>query len=215
MRINPFIYGFLVLTVFLGAIYSFQAAGIWSVSGKVDAQGQAVLPEAADVTSIKGWMTLEQICTTYGVSLDEIIQTFNLPADISPSTAVKDLESDTFSVDTLREWLAERSTGETTSPQEEPGLPKPTPAPTAAPTASALAPESAATEEHVPEEFTVTAQTSFQDLLDWGVTQETIERILGGSMPPASMGVKDYVTGQGLKFSEIKNALQAEVDQVK
>ncbi len=35
MRINPFIYGVFVLVVFMGTILGFQAAGIWSVSGKI------------------------------------------------------------------------------------------------------------------------------------------------------------------------------------
>ena len=194
MRINPFLYAFLVLAVFLGVIYGFQSAGIWSVSGKVDAEGQAVQPEASDVTSIKGWMTLEQICTTYNVTLEEIIQTFNLPADTAPSTAVKDLESGTFSVTGLRDWLESRSTGEQSLPTEEAALPTSTPAPTAAvstPTAQAEV-----TEEHTPEDYTVSGQTTFQDLLDWGVTQETIERVIGGPMPEAYGG--DSVTFQRL-----------------
>jgi hypothetical protein len=57
MRINPIVYGILVLTVFFGVILGFQAAGIWSISGKVDASGQAIQPSAADVNTIKGWMT--------------------------------------------------------------------------------------------------------------------------------------------------------------
>ncbi len=40
MRINPIIYGVLVLVVFFGIILGFQAAGIWSISGKVTASGE-------------------------------------------------------------------------------------------------------------------------------------------------------------------------------
>jgi hypothetical protein len=213
MRINPFLYAFLVLAVFLGVVYGFQAAGIWSVSGKVDAQGQAVLPEASDVSTIKGWMTLEQICTAYNVTLEEIIQTFNLPADTSPATAVKDLETETFSVDSLRDWLVNRSTGEQVLPAEEAVLPTAAPAPTAAAPTPTAQPE--LTEEHTPEDYTVTGQTTFQDLLFWGVTQETIETVIGASMPDASLVIKDYLIGQGLQFSEVKPALQAEVDKLK
>jgi hypothetical protein len=49
MKINPFVYGILVVGVFLGVVYGFQAAGIWSISGKIDGEGKAIQPSAADV----------------------------------------------------------------------------------------------------------------------------------------------------------------------
>ncbi len=102
MRINPIVYGFVVLVVFLVTILGFQAAGIWSVSGKVTSDGGAVQPSATDVNTIKGWMTLEQITTTYKVPLDDLLAQFDLPADTPATTAIKDLESDLFSVTNLR-----------------------------------------------------------------------------------------------------------------
>jgi hypothetical protein len=108
MKINPFVYGAIVLVVFLGVIFGFQAAGIWSTSGKVNTSGQAIQPSAADVNSIKGWMTLEQVSTTFNVPVAEIISAFNLPANTPASTALKDLESDTFDITDLRTWLQDR-----------------------------------------------------------------------------------------------------------
>jgi hypothetical protein len=105
MKINPFVYGVIVLVVFLGVIFGFQAAGVWSTSGKVDTSGKALQPSAADVDTIKGWMTLEQVSTTFGVPVAEILTAFDLPADTSASTALKDLESDTLDIPTLRIWL--------------------------------------------------------------------------------------------------------------
>ncbi len=110
MKINPFAYGVIVLTVFLGIIFGFQSTGIWSTSGKVDSSGQAIQPSAADVNTIKGWMTLEQVSTTFNTPVAEILSAFNLPADTPPSTALKDLESDTFDVTALRTWLQTRKT---------------------------------------------------------------------------------------------------------
>ena len=72
------LYGILVVSVFLGIIFGFQSAGIWSTSGKVSASGEAILPLAEDVNTIKGWMTLAQISTVYGVSVDEILSEFKL-----------------------------------------------------------------------------------------------------------------------------------------
>ena len=76
-------------------------------------------------------------------------------------------------------------------------------------------PQPAVTEEdHVPEEGQVTGKTTFYDLLDWGVPQETIEEILGGPMPATGTLVKDYVTSQGLSFSEVRTQLQEAMDAV-
>jgi len=110
MKINPFVYGAVVLAVFLGVIFGFQAAGIWSTSGKVNTSGQAIQPSAADVNSIKGWMTLEQVSTTFNVPVAEIVSAFNLPTGTLGSTSLKDLESDAFDITALRSWLQNRQT---------------------------------------------------------------------------------------------------------
>jgi hypothetical protein len=107
MRINPFLFGVIVLAVFMGTIYGFQAAGVWSTSGKVTGSGERIEPSAADVDTIKGWMTLEQVSTTFGVPLEEILSAFDFPADLPASTPLKDLESDTFDITALRTWLGE------------------------------------------------------------------------------------------------------------
>ncbi len=105
MKINPFVYGTLVVVVFLGIILGFQGAGIWSTSGKVDVSGKAIEPSKTDVNTIKGWMTLEQVSTTFDIPVAEILAGFNLPADTPGTTALKDLESDTFDITALRTWL--------------------------------------------------------------------------------------------------------------
>lgn len=69
--------------------------------------------------------------------------------------------------------------------------------------------------EHVQPEKTITGKTTFQELLDWGVSQDTIENILGENMPASSTVIKDYVTQKGLEFSALKTTLQTEVDKTK
>ncbi len=108
MKINPFLYGALAIGVFMGTIIGAQRLGFWTTSGKVDSAGQAIQPSSADVNSIKGWMTLEQVATTFGIPVQEILSSFDLPADTAPSTALKDLESDQFSIPALRSWLQGR-----------------------------------------------------------------------------------------------------------
>lgn len=66
--------------------------------------------------------------------------------------------------------------------------------------------------EHIAPEMTITGQTTFQDVLDWGVPQEVIENILGKPLPNTQSIIKDYVVELGLLFSEVKTRLQSEVD---
>jgi hypothetical protein len=211
MRISPYVFAIAVLVVFLGTIFGFQASGFWSVSGKVTGGGEAIQPSADDVNTIKGWMTLEQITSTYHVPLEEILTQFNLRPDTPPSTPIKDLESKEFSVSNLREWL------------QNWGAPKPTATyssntqlPTAIPTIEPMV--SAVTLlpiEHMETEQTITGKTTFQDVLDWGVKPELIEQIIGSDLPPTDTVIREYVTQQGMQFSSVKTALQNEIDKIK
>ncbi|MHB8135730.1 MAG: hypothetical protein ACYDH1_16090 [Anaerolineaceae bacterium] len=212
MRIHPIVYGLLVLIVFFGIILGFQSAGIWSISGKVDASGKAIQPSAADVETIKGWMTLEQISTTYNVPLPELLNQFGLPPDTLSSTAIKDLENDLFSPEALKTWLVSWTQPITSVPNSPMVTPPPDFVSPTPESNNIVIPEST---EHVAPEKTVTGSTTFQDLLDWGVTIETIQSVIKEDMPAPSIVIKDYITGKGLAFSEVKNLLQVEVDQVK
>lgn len=63
--------------------------------------------------------------------------------------------------------------------------------------------------------YTVKGKTTFGELLQWGVPQETIEALIGGSLPDPAMTLKDYASANGLNFETLKPALQTEVDRVK
>jgi hypothetical protein len=221
MRIHPIFYSVAVLTVFFGIILGFQAAGVWSTSGKITAGGDPVQPSAADVNSIKGWMTLEQIATAYNVPLADILSQFELPGDTPPTTAISSLESDLFSVTNLRTWLQNRSQPPEMSPTPEANagqMAAAAPAESATMTLTTLATSTAviqAPTQKVAPEKTITGKTTFQEVLDWGVPQETIEAVIGGAIPPGSTVIKDYVTSKGLAFTTTKAQLQVEVDKTK
>ncbi len=73
------------------------------------------------------------------------------------------------------------------------------------------------TEEHAEADSTdrvIKGKTTFQEVLDWGVSPETIESILGGPMPNPLTKVKDHCFEVGLSFEEVKPAIQAEIDKV-
>lgn len=77
----------------------------------------------------------------------------------------------------------------------------------------AVATPSAATSEESTERL-VKGKTSFQEVLDWGVSQQVIEQIIGLPMPNPLTKIKDFCTEQGLDFETIKTALQVEVDKL-
>ena len=211
MRIKPYIFGILVLVVFLGTILAFQTAGIWAISGKTTSSGEAVQPSADDVDTIKGWMTLDQITAAYNVPLADLLAQFNFPADTPASTAIKDLESDLFSVTNLRDWLLSRM---------QPAQPESSTAPveqaTPIPVVETTEPETTSLPTaHVAADKTVTGKTTFQELLDWGVPEDAIRQVIGGDLPAPTTVIKDFVTLKGMDFPTIKAALQAEVDKTK
>jgi hypothetical protein len=57
----------------------------------------------------RGWMTIAQVAEANGIETTEILAALGLPGDTDPATALRDLESATFSVAALRAWLAERT----------------------------------------------------------------------------------------------------------
>ena len=83
----------------------------------------------------------------------------------------------------------------------------------AAPAATTPTPEPAAVTpaatEHLVPEGTITGKTTFQDLLDWGVSQAAIEQVLGGAMPGPATVIRDYYSAKGAEFGSAKTELQA------
>ena len=71
-----------------------------------------------------------------------------------------------------------------------------------------------AEEEHVTEGSvaSVNGNTTFWQVLDAGVSEERIAEILGMEMPNSALTVKDFCMENGLQFSAVKTALQAEME---
>ena len=72
------------------------------------------------------------------------------------------------------------------------------------------------TEEHeTSTEMVIEGNTTFGDLLAWGLSEQEIEVIIGEKLPATGMTIRDFATQQGLEFSHIKEQLQAKVDGLK
>jgi hypothetical protein len=109
MRLPAPLLGVIVLVVFLGTVATAVAAGAWTTSGRTTGGGERVeLATDAAPAEVKGWMAVGDVADAFGVPFTELLAAFDLPADTPPSTPLKDLESETFSVSLLREWLAVR-----------------------------------------------------------------------------------------------------------
>jgi len=135
-----------------------------------------------------------------------------------------DLSTDMYLPENAAALLKERTlTPERLAYLDSHTVPNPTAesdSPEAAPvSATESAPEvvatpSAATSEASTEKL-VKGKTTFREVLDWGVSQETIEQVMGIPMPNALTKIKDYCIEKGLDFETIKSTLQVEVDKVK
>ena len=109
MRLPAPLLGVIVLVLFLGTVATAAAAGAWTTSGRTTGGGGRVeLATGAAPAEVKGWMAVGDVADAFGVPLTELIAAFDLPSDTAPSTPLKELESDAFSVALLREWLAGR-----------------------------------------------------------------------------------------------------------
>ena len=75
-------------------------------------------------------------------------------------------------------------------------------------------PASATTKEVEASERTVKGKTTFSEILDWGVSQEAVEIILGVPVSNLNSTIKDFCSANGLDFETIKPALQQEVDKL-
>ncbi len=72
--------------------------------------------------------------------------------------------------------------------------------------------EAAAAVEHTEDEAVIKGKTTFNDLLDWGLSREEIEDALGFDMGPRATAIRDYLSEKGLEFSEYKTKLQTLLD---
>jgi len=69
------------------------------------------------------------------------------------------------------------------------------------------------TEEHEESaERIIKGQTTFKEVLDWGLPREEIEAVIGEKLPATGMTIRDFASQKGLEFSTIKAALQAKIN---
>ena len=85
----------------------------------------------------------------------------------------------------------------------------------ALPEVSAAFSVSASSPENATADRIIKGNTTFKDLMDWGVKKEAIEKIINDKIPDPGKTIKDYSSAKGLEFSTLKEPLQKLVDTVK
>lgn len=140
MKVNKWLLPVLALTLLMGTVGVAQALGVWQVSGK-EMVNVDHLTSGADV---KGWMTLQQVADGSNIDTVALYLALGLPAEIPPTTALKDLEQivDGFEVSLVREVVdsvlgAAPAAEAPVAPETHSVTPTATPAPTVAPTPTA------------------------------------------------------------------------------
>jgi len=230
----------IVLVILFGGILFSSAMGWWLTESTKEAatftEGEfAGLPNPAD---IRGSYTFGDVENNFGVPTSTLAQAFGVTTDDPANFGVKELETiyadQEFEIGTasVRLFVA-LYTGLPYEIVDDLYLPKRavemlkshatlTPEQVTYLDVHAVTLEGTAapvtqTEEHTEAESTdriIKGKTTFQEVLDWGVSQETIEGILGGPMPNLLTKVKDHCLAVGLNFEEVKPAIQAEIDKV-
>jgi hypothetical protein len=105
MRIPTGAYALLIVGVFVGTIGIAAAGGHWQTTGRTTGSGQEVELDGSSPAAIKGWMAIGDVADAWNVPLAELLAGVGLPDDTDAGTPLKELESETFSVNTVREWL--------------------------------------------------------------------------------------------------------------
>lgn len=133
MRVHKFALPVFALAPLISVVLIAQFTGAWATSGKAMVDMENLRPE-----EIRGWMTWQQVSDSFAIPLDELYRQLAVPAEIPPSTALKDMETlvDGFETTAVREAVAAYLTGQAAG-DAEPLLPLSTPPAAPAETATA------------------------------------------------------------------------------
>lgn len=227
-----------VLPVILfGGILLSQVTGVWSsdTEKKPNRFEDGLFEGEYDPADIRGSYTLMDVSTLFEIDLNLLIQAFTLNNDIDAENfQTNDLEAyftdsgyeignesvqvfvalykglpivlddavlPTAAVDILLQSRTDL-TDEQRTYLEEYGK-------------DVVASENPSEEEEEESEIKINGTTTFQYVIDLGVSQEEIEEILGMKVEYTNQTIKDFCLDQGLSFSTIKTRLTEAIETSK
>lgn len=234
MKIKQWLIALLIFAVIFGGIGISMLAGVWTteddkVPSKFDTGDFAGEYNPED---IRGSYTFQDVADTFQIALSVLYDAFGIPAE-TDGTAIytKDIETaygeaeigngsvqlfvglyKGLPVAMLDTWLTPRGAQIVLEHNKNLTQEQINYIETHQVDVALAAPEDAITavvaDAHDEEdEEAVKGTTTFQNVLDWGLSQAQVEEIIGGEMPAGNMLIRDYCTAQGLSFSEIKAAI--------
>ncbi len=126
MRVNPFFMPIILIVALFATVFTAQAMGQWSTSGKSAIDMTKLTP-----ADIKGWMTIQEVIDGLKVPPEWVYEAGKIPADVPATTAMKDLEKVVpgFETSLIREELTKKL-----SSTSAPAITTPTPVATPKPT---------------------------------------------------------------------------------
>jgi hypothetical protein len=241
MKLRPWMVAVATAVVIFGGIAATSAFNLWHTESTKEPAKYASGEFAGQSNpgDIRGSYTFGDIATAFGVPAADLAKAFVLSEAETANAAafpVKSLEGRVEGVgtDSVR-WFVALVKGLPYTPEEGTLLPGPaigllrqrgtlTEAALATVEASRAQADasqaetttkeaSAATEESA--DRSIKGKTTFQEILDWGVSKEALEKALGVAMGAPAVAVRDYCTQKGIEFSTVRTELQKLVDAAK
>lgn len=130
MRVNPFFMPMIIIVALFATVFTAQAMGQWSTSGKTAIDMTKLTP-----ADIKGWMTIQDVIDGLKVPPEWVYQAGKIPADVPATTAMKDLEKlvPGFETSLIRDELTKKLSNASAPASEAPAPAVATPTPVATP----------------------------------------------------------------------------------
>jgi len=238
MRVKAFTAGLLMPALFLAAFFISTASGYWRTeSSKIPAK-YSVGESAGEYNpaDIRGSYYFRDIEKVFGVSSGTLAAAYGFtdrenPGDIQVKMlegAYGMVEGREVGTDSIRLFVALYK-GLPYTPEEDTALPEPawhilrdkgeSPSAVLELYVERVVPLGEKVVEVVPpspvdEERLVKGNTTFDDLLSWGIPPAKIEEALGSTMGATGQSLRVFCTDNGLEFSLIKAVLQDLTDEL-
>jgi len=64
------------------------------------------------------------------------------------------------------------------------------------------------------EESVIKGSTTFNNIIDMGISKEDMESVIGADISDTSEKIKDFSSGHGMEFSDVKEKIQELIDEM-
>ena len=241
MRIKATVAGVALPLLFIAGIFISSAVGYWRTeSSKVPAKyTEGIFAGEADPADIRGSYSFSDLEKAFDIPVDTLAKAFGFLNSENPEgIKIKEFESAYGFVDDLEigtgsmRLFVALYKGLPYETEEDTAIPGPAwnilnkEGATDKETLSSyservvslegleVSTEAATHTEESDEETVIKGKTLFSDLLDWGLSREQIENVLGITMGAPGTTIRDFCIEQGIEFSTVKNPLQELLDNM-